>query len=211
MILELAPPTWLVDLAIEENIVPDRIFNQWEVLSKWQLKSLIDLGLSSDHYLIDVGCGPGRLAVKAIQYLKAGRYYGMDPYPPYVRMAEKVLVKCNIQKEHFIIEGRASDCDKLPAQFQFAMAASVFTHMPATEIIGCLKSLNSIMRRGGIMLATYVERLSRRGILYAGTAPMHYEKFNAQNLSDWADEAGLTFEVYDISHPTGQRVGLFRF
>lgn len=191
--------------------MPDRLFNQWEAVSEWQLAQLVDLGMNPDHYLVDIGCGPGRLAVQAVPYLLPGRYYGVDPFPPYVRMARKVLQTSDVRNEYSITEGRAADCGNLPARFEYAMAASVFTHMSAVEIIECLMSLKTVMRGGGVMLFTYIERASRRGILYGGTAPMFYEKFDSKNLSAWADECRVLFEHFDVTHPTGQRVGLFRF
>lgn len=201
----------LIDLAVEENIPPDRLFDQWDETSDWQIDSLIALGMKPRHSLLDIGCGPGRLAVKAVPYLDDGKYFGLDPYPPYVRMGKKILEKVATGKQFQLLESPASSLKKLNVKFDYAMAASVFTHMPVDEISLCLSSLKSVMRPTGKFLFTYVDRPVKRGILYGGIHPMYYDKLAANDFALLAEKLGVIFERWDIPHPTGQHTGIYTF
>ena len=52
----------------------------FDEFSQLMLKILVEAGLKPEHYLIDVGCGSGRLTKSAGHYL-TGRYLGTDVVP----------------------------------------------------------------------------------------------------------------------------------
>src|SRR5689334_3179458 len=53
---------------------------------------LIRHGLRPDHFLIDVGCGSGRLAVALREYLR-GPYLGIDVVPELLQYAQSITAR----------------------------------------------------------------------------------------------------------------------
>ena len=135
MMSEKLPVERLIDLSVEENILPDRKFHyRWYELGEWQFDTLVQLGLEPQHNLLDVGCGPMRLGQFAIPYLEEGRYFGIDAYPPYIRLGNRVLEECGITRKRTVIHSTTFEFEKLDAEFDFAVAQSVFTHLSGEQV-----------------------------------------------------------------------------
>jgi ubiquinone/menaquinone biosynthesis C-methylase UbiE len=63
---------------------------EFEAFGILERELLIQQGLKQDGYLIDVGCGSGRLAKPLSQYL-TGKYLGIDVVPELVEYARKLV------------------------------------------------------------------------------------------------------------------------
>ena len=209
---EKLPVERLIDLSVEENILPDRKFHyRWYELGEWQFDTLIQLGLEPQHDLLDLGCGPMRLGQFAIPYLEEGRYFGIDAYPPYIRLGNRILEECGITRQRTIIHSTSFEFEKLGSEFDFAVAQSVFTHLSGEQVYECIGKLKPFMRPGSRLLFTYLIDGSPRGFLYGGVQPMVRLSFPD---AGWFDalvaKFDIRFERSEIRHPS-QQVGILTF
>ncbi len=209
---EKLPVERLIDLSVEENILPDRKFHyRWYQLGEWQFDTLIQLGLEPQHDLLDLGCGPMRLGQFAISYLEEGRYFGIDAYPPYIRLGNRILEECGITKQRTVIHSTTFEFEKLGSEFDFAVAQSVFTHLSGEQVYECIGKLKSFMRPGSRLLFTYLIGSRPRGFLYGGVQPMVRLSFpDASWFDALAAKFAIRFERSEIRHPS-QRVGILTF
>src|SRR4051794_19155779 len=63
-----------------EQAMKMAVGGEFEAVGLLELETLKHFGLKEDAYVVDVGCGSGRLAKPLSQYLK-GRYLGIDIVP----------------------------------------------------------------------------------------------------------------------------------
>jgi len=63
---------------------------EFEAVGRLLKETVIHHGLKKDHYLIDVGCGSGRLAKPVSEYLE-GKYFSIDVVPGLVEYARKLV------------------------------------------------------------------------------------------------------------------------
>ena len=204
---------FLIDLSVEENLAPERKFlAQWTENGEWQLRALQQLGMRPEHRLLDVGCGPLRLGIPAINYLKQAHYFGIDPFAPYIRIGTRLAEQFAPHREYTVIQDDGFSFSRFATEFDFGMAQSVFTHLSDMEISDCTAELKKVMRAGAQFVFTYITGAPVSGRLYGGWYPVRIGRIESDDyFEDVANNFGLTFEKLDIDHPTRQSVGVFRF
>jgi hypothetical protein len=117
----------------------------WDEIGGLQLDFLKANGLQPHHRLLDIGCGSLRLGVRAVAYLDAGNYWGTE--------LNETLLDAGYEKE-VIPSGSSAKLPRanlvvdedfsfkgVPPQIDFAIAASVFTHLPLNHLRLCLTNL----------------------------------------------------------------------
>lgn len=201
----------------------EAIGGMWDEIGDLQIRFLIDQGLEPQHRLLDVGCGSLRLGARAVAYLDPERYFGTD--------LNEVLIRAGYEQElgepertklpwsHFGVSADFS-FDFLSPPMDFAIAQSVFTHLPLNHLRRCLHNLAPHMARGGRFFVTYFECLEgqdlfaplaqpRGGVVtYDYQDPYHYR---LGDLAWTVDGSAWAFEpVGDWDHPRGQRMACFR-
>ena len=196
----------------------------WDELGQLQLDFLRSRGLRPEHFLIDIGCGCFRAGVKLIPFLEPGHYFGLDLNESLIAIGyEREVVPAGLAERFPRANAIASDCFDLTAievRFDFALAQSVFTHVPWNDIRLCLEKAAVRMVAGGMFFATYFElaegqpsgeprQHSPAGITtYGNRDPFHYR------VSDFRFAcAGLPWKVAwhgDWGHPRGQRMICFQ-
>ncbi len=195
----------------------------WDEVGDLQIGFLIAQGMQPGHRLLDVGCGSLRLGVRAVDYLDAERYYGSDLNEVLIRVGyEQELTepqKAKLPGSHF---GVSADFnfDFLSQSMDFAIAQSVFTHLPLNHLRRCLHNLAPHMAEGGRFFVTYFECLDDQDIFAplvqprGGVVTYDYQDPYHYRLSDlaWAvDAAQWAFEpIGEWDHPRGQRMACFR-
>jgi SAM-dependent methyltransferase len=195
----------------------------WDEMGPHQMAFLKARGLEPHHRLLDVGCGALRLGALAIPYLDAGRYFGSDISESLMRAGYDLELdpqgRVKTPWSHF----RASADFDLPTPggpFDYAIAQSVFTHLPLNHLRRCLAQLAPKMAPGGRFFVTYFEcrpdqnlfetLLQPGGVVHTRDTidPFHYR------LDDlaWAI-AGSPWEfepIGDWGHPRGQMICAYR-
>lgn len=131
----------------------------WEEIGRLQFDFLLKEGLKPEHYFLDVGCGSLRGGAHFIAYLKPGHYFGIDK--------DKRLLEAgkDIELKRYKIENKNSHLlkmddfafESLNQKFDYALAQSLFTHLPLNSIIRCIVNVDKVLVKGGRFYATFVE------------------------------------------------------
>lgn len=131
----------------------------WEEMGDLQFNFLLSMGLKPDMYLLDIACGSLRLGVKAIPYLECSHYLGIEKESILVKAGlEKELdPKIRVEKQPNIIISDSFEFNKLGQRADFAIAQSLFTHLPPSLINSCFSKLNPWLKEDGIFYATFFE------------------------------------------------------
>ena len=141
-----------------ENWHRESVGGNYFSMGRKMLELLKQHGLKENSSLLDVGCGSLRLGVHAIDYLNRGNYFGID--------CDEEMVKAGIDKElaqqvraakdpTFAINKHFNLSSFGKVWFDFAIAQSVWTHLPPTGIELSLRNVSARLKRGGIFLASY--------------------------------------------------------
>lgn len=126
-------------------------------------------GLEPHHAVLDVGCGPGRMAVPLMDYLTAdGRYEGFDVVPREIRWCQEHITPrrpdfrfqlADVRNRHYNPDGDVSASEfRFPyddSTFDLVVVASVFTHMLEQEVERYLTEVGRVLRPGGRCIVTY--------------------------------------------------------
>ncbi|HWY38382.1 MAG TPA: class I SAM-dependent methyltransferase [Bacteroidia bacterium] len=206
------PVNRLIDLCLEVGMVPDQKFHyRWDEYATWQLEGLLQLGMQKTDSLLDIGCGPLRLGVHAINYLNDGNYYGVDATPEYVQLAPLIYKEFGLNKKYHIKLDSDFNFSSFNTTFNFANAQSVFTHLSKDQIVKCLSNLKNVMKKGGIFLFTNIPSSIPRGFLYTGNVPMIAGTHcTIEFYKEIANNLNIEFIEKTITHPT-QTAHLFKF
>jgi SAM-dependent methyltransferase len=192
----------------------------WDELGKLQLDYLVENGLQPSHYLLDVGCGPLRAGVHFIGYLEPGHYAGIDKRGDTLERARKVeLPRYGIEaKQPLLLVNGAFEFTKLGQTFDYAIAQSVFTHLPFNVIMRCLVEMARVLNPGGRFFATIYENPQGREYLgdiqQSERVVSHYDRdkyhYDLDTLRLACEGTGLTLSYAgDWGHPDNQKMIVF--
>lgn len=162
LIRKLAPLAFL-DPQGDEGIAKrghrDYVGGMWEEIGNLQFDFLLSKGLKPDSYLLDIACGSLRLGVKAIPYLERSHYLGIEKERGLVKAGlEKELdSKLKAQKQPKVVISDSFEFEKLGQKADFAIAQSLFTHLPPDLINLCFKKLYPWLEDKGVFYATFFE------------------------------------------------------
>jgi len=126
-------------------------------------------GLRPDERVLDVGCGAGRMAIPLAGYLSsAGHYEGFDVVPDAIEWCRQQI---SLRHPNFrfqladVFSSKYNPGGKVEAKdytfpyedgrFDFAFAASVFTHILPAEAGRYLSEVGRVLQPGGRSLNTF--------------------------------------------------------
>jgi SAM-dependent methyltransferase len=192
----------------------------WDYLGKLQLDYLVERGLQPEHYLLDVGCGPLRAGIHFIGYLEPGHYAGIDKLGVRLeRAAEVELPRHGLEdKAPQLLVNESFEFGRFGQTFDFAIAQSVFTHLPLNAILRCLVEMSRVLRPGGRFYATIYEnphgktylgeiQQSERVVSYPDRDKYHYDLDTLRAVSEGT---GLTVSYEGgWGHPEDQKMVVF--
>jgi ubiquinone/menaquinone biosynthesis C-methylase UbiE len=191
----------------------------WEQMGRKQFEYLVEQGLQPDHHFLDVGCGSLRGGIHFVRYLEPGHYHGLDIQQRLLDAGREELDAAGIDPASAsLIQDDAFRFGRFEQQFDFALAQSVFTHMPLNPIMRCLAEIEQVLRPEGRFYATFFKhpgprlnteplRQSETVTTYPDADPFHYDP----DIFQWAVE-GSTLDVHlvgDWDHPRNQQMLLF--
>jgi SAM-dependent methyltransferase len=191
----------------------------WEEMGEKQFAFMVEEGLRPEHTLLDIGCGSLRGGIHFIRYLDPGNYYGLDIQPAFLEGGRLELKRAGLtDRGATLVEDDAFRFDRLGCQFDYALAQSVFTHVPWNTIVRCLSNIESALVSGGRFYATYFKnpggRLNVEPFLasakitaFCDADPFYYEP----DIFRWAVEgSSLRFkQLGDWGHSRNQQMLMF--
>jgi GT2 family glycosyltransferase/Flp pilus assembly protein TadD/SAM-dependent methyltransferase len=188
----------------------------WDEVGRLQFNFLKDQGLRPFHSLVDVGCGALRGGLHFIRYLNPGHYFGIDMNTSLIEAAYKELKQASLQeKKPTLLINEAFEMVRFQVAFDFAIAVSVFTHLPMNHIIRCLTEIKKVLKPAGIFYATFFEAPGQaftgnishdKGgvVTHYDSDPFHYA---VDEMAYMASIAGLKVEfIGEWNHPRNQKM-----
>lgn len=197
----------------------------WDEMGAHQFAYLVAQGLTPGSRLIDIGCGSLRAGVRFVPYLEPDHYYGIDLVPELLELGyEREIRPLGLAERLSRGNLAATDDFSIPfsdTRFDFALAQSLFSHLPINHLRLCLTRLRPHMAEGGVFFATFF--VAPDGLAFDQSFrqppvgeiethgwkdPYHYWRrdidFAVRDLA-WAFE---TLEEWD--HPRGQQIARFK-
>jgi SAM-dependent methyltransferase len=151
----------------------DRLYNQRRIFHRLG-KDLLNLlvrygGLKPDDKVLDIGCGPGRIAIPLTQFLSArGSYDGFDIVEKFIQHCQRVITP-SYPRFHFqradifntSYNPKGGECEHSfvfpypDNSFDFVFLTSVFTHLLSDGVENYLSEIHRVLKPGGRCFATY--------------------------------------------------------
>jgi SAM-dependent methyltransferase len=185
------------------TIVGPSTKDEYDRLSAVKLQLLLNLGLTSDNKVLDVGCGTGQLTAALHQFLSdRGLYHGTDISPEAV-----AFCRSRFRRPNFLFQ--TSEMTRLPLQgisFDFIVFFSVFTHTYPHETVLLLQEARRLLAKDGVIFAD----LFTAPLVDRYTGDRTAIEVNEDYLLRLVEDCGLHVEVV-LTHPwqqLGQRVFL---
>ena len=138
----------------------------WEEMGKLQFNFMVGEGLKPEDYLLDVGCGSLRGGIHFVRYLEPGHYFGIDINRDLIEAGKGELKKNHLtDKKPVLTEMDNFLFSSLSQEFNYALAQSVFTHLPLNSILMCIMNIDKVLVWGGRFYATFFENPEGRSRL----------------------------------------------
>ena len=136
----------------------------YEATGRSERHLLEQLGLESHSCVVDVGCGPGRLAY-ALRDLTPLSYFGFDIVHELVHYA---AARCGRPDWTFRLTN-GSTIPVVSGTADFVVFFSVFTHLPARAQLAYLREARRVARPGGSVVVSYLDETFPEHRSQAGT------------------------------------------
>jgi SAM-dependent methyltransferase len=175
--------------------------------------------LTPDATVLDIGCGPGRTAAALTRYLDPdrGRYEGFDVMPRSIDWCAKAITPrhpsfrfqvADLHNAQYNPTGSQAACDYTfpygDAEFDVALAASLFTHLRPFEAQRYLEEAGRVLRPGGRLLGSWFllndesRQLVAEGRAGEGVVGDEHESLR---LREFSDERGHEFASPHLAVP----------
>jgi SAM-dependent methyltransferase len=204
---------------IRAKVHRDFVGGLWEELGELQLRFLKEQGLRPNHRLVDIGCGALRGGVRFIGFLEMGNYFGIDANASLIAAGQSELTDHRLEdKRPQLLVNERFELSRFGVRFDYAVAQSLFTHLPMNAIVRCLVETRRTLAPGGVLFASYFEAPEPAhlgeiahppaGIVTRYDAdPFHHSFDELQSLARFA---GLTARrIGEWNHPRGQKMVAF--
>ena len=186
----------------------------WETIGQLQLDMLRSKGLGPEHHLYDIACGALRLGVKAIPYLEAGHYHGLEKERDLIEAAleHELAPDLREQKRPELVISPSFEFEKFSVDPDFAIAQSLFTHLTPDLINLCFAKLRPRMKANSVFYATFVKAApglrnpkkshARLGFFYEEQEMLDFgirNGFSAHYIGDWNHPRDQVLVEYRIA------------
>ncbi|MBU0715764.1 MAG: class I SAM-dependent methyltransferase [Verrucomicrobia bacterium] len=132
---------------------------------------LIQHGLKPNDYLIDVGCGSGRLSKPLAQYL-SGKYLGVDVVADFIQHARKITDRPDWKFE--VTKG--INIPEKDGQADMVCFFSVFTHLLHEQSYWYLHEAKRVLKQNGKIFFSFLEfKIPDQWVVFESTFQKAYE------------------------------------
>lgn len=176
----------------------------FEAIGVLERQLLIEYGLKPHDYLIDVGCGSGRLARAISDYL-SGPYLGIDVEPELLAHARRLVQRPDWRFE--LTDGLSiPESDERADMVCFF---SVFTHLLHEQSYGYLREAKRVLKPGHLIVFSFLEFSipSHWAVFESSLADIGESKplnmfISRDAIAAWADHLGLQIKaIHDGDKP----------
>jgi SAM-dependent methyltransferase len=188
----------------KDEALRQAIGGEFEAVGKLEYFLLRSLGLVDGHFIVDVGCGSGRLACQ-MAHFPGISYLGTDVVQSLLDFAKAITKRPDW---HFLLtEGTTIPCPADTADF--VSFFSVFTHLLHEESFRYMKEASRVLKPGGYLVFSFIEfRVSSHwGIFFSSLADhvagRHLNQFiDRDAINVWAAHSNFeVVAVYDGDKP----------
>ena len=207
-----------VNSAVQDGRHRELIGGMWDEIGNLQLEFLKSRGLRPENRLLDVGCGSLRLGVRAVDYLLPANYWATDISPALLDAGyDKEIIPAGLSsklpRSHLIVDSEFQ-FPGIPTSFDFAIAQSLFTHLPFNHLRLCLTNLGRKLTSSCTFFFTVFippdglpvtdsHRQSPGGVVtHTHRDPFHYTLADIQHAA--AGSGWLIELVGEWNHPRNQ-------
>ena len=141
---------------------------EFDAVGLIERETLVHHGLRKDDYLVDVGCGSGRLAKPLAEYLE-GKYLGIDVVPELVEYARRLVPRADWRFE----VAKGLTIPEEDGRADMVCFFSVLTHLLHEESYTYLAEAKRVLRPGGKIVFSFLDFV----------VPAHWAQFEF-NLRD---------------------------
>jgi SAM-dependent methyltransferase len=188
---------------------------QFEAMGALERAAVEAQGLPADGFLVDVGCGAGRLAY-ALRDLPKLRYLGTDVSPALLDHARRVVARPDWRFE--VVNGPVIP---VPDRFADIVAMfSVITHLPEADTRAYFGEIERVLKTGGSAVVSFLDpevpahrRFIRPWWIEAIVTRIAWAPNVATPvaaLRAWAAEAGLDVARVESPASVGQSILVLR-
>lgn len=172
--------------------------SQYDFRAALQFNLLTTLGLREHHTLLDIGCGSLCVGRLLIPYLRAGRYFGIEPLPWLVEAGireELGQSAVDIKKPTFLTDD-SFNLTAFGRTFDFVLAQSIFSHASQAQIRACLAAAAQVMTPQSIFIATFFEG----PVNYEGDRWIVHADYTMDKMRELVEAQGLQVQRIQWDH-----------
>lgn len=164
----------------------------------------MDLLLTDEGRILDVGCGFGLFAAYFGQTQPRRRIVGVDPSARRIGIARDVAGRLGLHEHSFVV-GDVRDAD-IVGPFDAAYVLDVMHHLPTGDQRRVLERLRSVLAPGGMLLLKDITTEPRAGLLFTEALDRLMVGFREplayRHHREWGDMlTGLGFKVRMVRVP----------
>jgi hypothetical protein len=184
----------------------------WDEIGRLQFDFLVSQGLQPHHYLMDIACGSLRAGIHFIPYLEPGHYLGIDKEADLIQAGVERELGAELRESRrpvLIVDGNFA-FERFGVRPNYALAQSLFTHLPPPLIEKCLRNLRGVIADGGAFYATYIESAEPHD---NPDEPHDGDKFcyTRAEMEQFGRSTGWDFDyIGDWNHPREQVIVRYR-
>ena len=178
----------------------------WDEMGRIQFEFLRSRGLRPSSYLMDVACGSLRLGVHAIPFLDPGHYLGIEKEESLVKAGLEVELDPAVRAERrpVIVISSSFEFHRFGRQTDFAIAQSLFTHLPTEAVPLCLRRIAPALADDGVFFASFFR--SESAVRNPRRSHDHLAfRYTEREMLSFGEAEGLRSRyIGDWGHPRGQ-------
>lgn len=115
-------------------------------------------GMTRDWSVLEVGCGCLRVGYWFVQYLEAGRYFGLEPNVAMLDAGRTLILgSLETQKRPRFGTNDRFDFTEFGTQFDLVVAYSIWTHASKPQIEQMLDGFQAAAKPGAKLIASWIE------------------------------------------------------